>query len=290
MNNNFKNSYFFAISWFVLHSISSVMNDVISKYTGLNLSSFEVAFFRFLFGAITILPFAFYKKAGTLKTTNFSIHILRGALLLIGIVSWTYGLTTSLVTTATVISFSIPVFTLILAVFFLKENIIWQRWFVTLIAFIGIIITLKPHSNNFNPKVLVFILAALSFAMLDIINKKFIIKESMISMLFYSSFFTSIFSAPLALYYWQTPSTNELFLLFLLGASSNLILFFILKAFSLADATALAPYRYLELLISSIASFLVFSEIPDKSTIYGALVIIPSTLFIIYSENKNSTS
>ena len=66
----------------------------------------------------------------------------------------------------------------------------------------------------------------------------------------------------------------------------NLILFFILKAFTYADATAVSPYRYLELMFSTIVAYIVFKEIPSESTIYGALIIIPSTLFIIYSEKQ----
>ncbi|MFV9889704.1 DMT family transporter, partial [Rickettsia conorii] len=177
-------------------------------------------------------------------------------------------------------------FTLILAVFFLNENIIWPRWVVTVVGFIGLVVTLKPHAEDFNPEILYFVLAAISFAMLDIINKKFVIKESMISMLFYSAIVTAIVSLPVASQYWLTPSSFELALLFVLGSSGSLILFFLLKAFSMVDATATAPYRYLELVISAIAAYFIFNEFPDKSTLYGAVIIIPTTLFIIYSEKK----
>jgi S-adenosylmethionine uptake transporter len=85
---------------------------------------------------------------------------------------------------------------------------------------------------------------------------------------------------------WKTPTLHQLGLFFILGASANLILFFILKAFSILDATAVAPYRYMELLLSSFAGFVLFNEFPTKNMMYGALVIIPTTLFIVYSENK----
>ena len=105
-------------------------------------------------------------------------------------------------------------------------------------------------------------------------------------MLFYSALITALLALPFTLNYWLTPTIGELILLFILGASANLILFFLLKAFALADATALAPYRYLELLLSAIIAYIVFTEIPTEATIYGALVVVPSTLFIIYSEKK----
>ncbi len=287
MNNNRLNSYFTGISWFILSLMTSVANDITAKYLGLRLHSFEVAFFRFFFSALILVPFILYYGKQTLRTNRPFIHIARGVLLFFGMTSWTYGLSIAPVTTATVISLAIPLFTLILAVFFLNENIIWQRWVATLFGFIGIVITLKPHADDFNPQILIFVLAAISFAMLDIINKKFVVKESMISMLFYSALVTSLVSIPPSIIYWHTPNPTELVLLLILGAGGSLILFFLLKAFSLVDATAIAPYRYLELIISASAGYIVFHEIPDKATIYGAIIIIPATLFIIYSEKRN---
>lgn len=278
--------YFIGVAWFILSLISSSINDVISKYAGMRLHSYEITFFRFLFGTITLLPFVMYYGVSTLKTSRPFVHFMRGLLLFLGIAAWTYGLTIAPVTTATVVSFTIPIFVLVLGVFFLSENIIWQRWVVTIVAFAGLVITLNPSAEDFNPEVLIFIAAAVCFAILDIINKKFVIKETMISMLFYSAIVTAVLALPFALKFWISPTVEELVLLFILGASANLILFFLLKAFAVADATALAPYRYFELVVSALIAYLVFQEIPTEATILGSIVVIPSTLFIIYSEKK----
>jgi S-adenosylmethionine uptake transporter len=96
-----------------------------------------------------------------------------------------------------------------MAVFFLDENIIWQRWAATIIGFVGIIITLYPDSGEFNYSSLIFVLASISFASLDIINKKFVIKESMLSMLFYSALFTTLFAAPFAYNEWVQPNMRR---------------------------------------------------------------------------------
>lgn len=279
-------AYFIGVSWFILSLISSSVNDVISKYTGARLNNYEITFFRFLFGTITLIPFVMYYGSETLKTSRPVVHFFRGLLLFLGIAGWTYGLKIAPVTTATVVSFMVPIFVLVLGVFFLSEHILWQRWVVTIVAFCGLVVTLNPNADDFNPEVLIFVAAAVFFAVLDIINKKFVIKESMISMLFYSAIITAILALPFAMQDWVTPNFEELSLLFILGASANLILYFLLKAFAVADATALAPYRYFELVVSAIIAYIVFQEIPDEATLWGALVIIPSTLFIIYSENK----
>ncbi len=279
-------SYFLGVAWFILSLISSSINDVFSKCAGIRLHSCEITFLRFLFSTITLLPFIMHYGASTLKTSRPIIHFFRGLILFLGITGWTYGLSITQVTTATVVSFMIPIFVLILGMFFLTEKIIWQRWVVTLMAFCGLIITLNPSASDFNPEVLVFVVAAVGFAVLDIINKKFVIKESMISMLFYSAIVTTVLAAPFAYQHWLIPTLEEFILLFTLGGSANLILFFILKAFAVTDATALAPYRYFELVVSALIAYVVFKEIPAEASIWGALIVIPSTLFIIYSEKK----
>ncbi|APR97854.1 DMT family transporter [Wolbachia endosymbiont of Folsomia candida] len=279
-------AYFVGVVWFILSLLSSVANDTISKYLGLYLQSFEVIFFRFLFSTITLIPFMFYYGIKTFKTSQISIQIARGVLLFCGMTLWTYGLTIWPIVTATIISFSIPLFIILLAIPLLNENIIWQRWVVTVIGFASIAITTKAYSKDCDPKILIFIVSAFIFAILDILNKKLVIKESVISMLFYSALTTTVFSAVPLLFYWHMPSLLELVLLFILGVNSNLILFFVLKAFTFADATALAPYRYIELIISVVVTYMMFNELPDKSALYGTLILIPSTLFIVYSENK----
>jgi S-adenosylmethionine uptake transporter len=53
--------------------------------------------------------------------------------------------------------------------------------------------------------------------------------------------------------------------------STNLILFFLVRSFALIDITAVAPYRYLELIISTIASYFIFGDLPAKTTLCGGL-------------------
>lgn len=288
MNNS--KIYAIGIGWFILSLVSSALNDVIAKYVGTDLSSMQVTFLRCFFSFITLLPFIFYYGIDTIKTHHPFVQISRGVLFFFGIASWIYGLGVVPVSTATALSFSTPLFVLVFAYFFLDEKIIWQRWVATIIGFIGILITLHIHEGDFDYKSLIFVFAAAAFASLDIINKKFVIKESMLCMLFYSAIVTTLLSLPPALAEWNPVTIHQLLLLFILGCSANLILFFLLKAFSLVDATAVAPYRYFELVVSATLAYFVFGEIPHQSTVYGIAILIPTTLFIAWSETQNKNS
>lgn len=284
MKNHFE-IYVQGIAWFLLSLVCSAINDVIQKYASVNLGSMEVTFLRFFFSTLIMIPFILYYGVKSIKTSHPFIQISRGLLLFIGMASWIYGLRIVNVSTATAVSFAVPLFVLVLATFFLKENIIWQRWFATIIGFVGMFITLHPGDDAFNYEVLIFVMAALAFASLDIINKKYVIEETMICMLFYSALITALLAFPFAYQEWTSPTMFQYFLLFLLGCSANLILFFLLKAFSLVDATAVAPYRYFEIIVSSICAYIVFGETPGSQTLYGIMILIPTTLFIALAES-----
>ena len=126
------------------------------------------------------------------------------------------------------------------------------------------------------------VVSAFLFASLDVINKKFVSVESMISMLFYSNLFATLFSAVPGLYSWTTPDTKSLLLLFVLGGGANLILYCLLKSFSYIEVSAVSPYRYLELLFSITLGYMFFKEKFDTANWLGASVIIFSTLIMSY--------
>ncbi len=277
---------FLAIFWFLLSLFFCNTNDVLGKYLGQNLPSIQVTFLRFFFSALVLLPFIFFKGIRVLKTQNAFAHILRGLLIAGAIGFWFAGLGAVPITTATTISFSMPLFTLVLARLFLGEYITWQRSLATLIGFAGVIIVLEPTSLSFNPAALYMLVSAFVFAVLDIINKKYVCTENMLCMLFYPAVVAALVVAAPALKVWATPQVAELRLLMVLSCGSNLVLFCILKSFSQAEASFLAPFRYTELIISALFGIFVFHEWPSQATLIGSVVIILSTLYVALSENK----
>ena len=280
---SFYMKYLIGISWFILSLLISSVNDIIGKYVSANISPLETAFFRFLFGTLSLIPFIFYNGLESIKTSRPLLHFIRGLFLTIAIFLWIKGLSTSQVTTATIISFTIPIFILILAPIFLGEKVSMKLWVVTIIGLVGIMIILNPSRLSFNINSLLFVVATILFASLDIINKKYIIKESMLSMLFYSSLVTAILGS-LAIFIstatWQTPKIRDLIYLMLLGFGSNAILYCLLKAFRLVKASSVAPFRYLELLISLGLGYAVFHDLPNYTAYIGASLIIPCSLYI----------
>ena len=103
-------NFYIGVLWFLGSLMLSIFNDTITKYMGMRLHPFEVAFFRFLFSVLTLLPFVLHQGIGSLKSNNLHIHLARGGLLFFGLAGWSYALTKTYMGIATVISFTIPFF------------------------------------------------------------------------------------------------------------------------------------------------------------------------------------
>lgn len=285
-----KSTFVVGILWFFAHQLIGVGNDVIMKYTGSTLGVAQVVFLRFAFATLTMLPVMLLSGMDSFKTDRVPLHVARSVLLACGIALYCQGLAIAPIAVVTTLNFTIPLFTLVMARVFLKETVDATRWIGTLAGFAGVMVVMQPGGASFNPQWLVVLLSAAMFASLDVLNKVFVGKESFWAMIFYTAFFTTAIAAVPAAMAWVAPTGAQLGLLAILGAGANLLLYCLLKSFSLVDASALAPFRYTELMWSAAVGALFFGEIPAVSTLIGAAVIIPSTLYVVWAENQKEKS
>ena len=177
-----------AAVWFVLCITISCANNAILKYMGSLISPWHVTFYRCLFSVVTLVPFMFYQGIASFQIQRLWPHFVRSILFVMSMSMWIYGIQQTSLATATVISFTTPLFVLLLAPFLLKERVTWPVWTTILLSFGGVFFALQP-SHIALAASLFLLLASALFALLDILNKHQIAQESMLGMLFYISFF-----------------------------------------------------------------------------------------------------
>lgn len=278
-----RNNSIAAVTWFVIGLVISVFNDSITKLLNQDIASLTVAFWRFIFSTIVLLPLVFYYKFNSISTKKLHFHALRGLILAASMSLWAYGMRFVPISTVTLMSFTIPIFTVLMAGVFLRERVLPGTMIATLIGFTGSVLTLSPSGISFSSTSVIFIVASILFATLDILNKLLLNdNEKTLPMMFYSNLFSAIFVMFIPNTFTNVLNVNayNLFLLFLLGVGANLILFCILKAFSKASASFLAPIRYVELLISAVVGFIFFSESISMNTLIGGSCIVLSSVLI----------
>jgi S-adenosylmethionine uptake transporter len=284
------------VFWIIMVALISSANDVFMRLTGTRLPSMQISFFRFFFAFLILLPIMIAQGKDSFRTSRMGLHIVRGFLGFGAIAFWCAGVAIVPLAIVSTLALTVPLFVLPMAIVFLGEHVKWQRVAATLFGFLGIAIVVNGTSQtqdalysiqSFDKGTLFLIAATILFACSDILNKKMVIKESNLTMLFYFALGTTLCGVLPAYAVWQTPTFTEIFYLFCLGGGGNLILYCLLKAFAATEVSALAPYRYVELFFACFFGLILFGEIPSITTILGCLIIIPSTFAIAYYETKN---
>lgn len=287
-----RHGYLQGVFWITLVALTSNLNDILMRLTG-RLPAEEITFFRYFFATVSLIPFIFIEGIKAFKTERLFLHLIRAAMLFGAIFCWSKAVSMVPLAVVSTVALTVPIFVLPMAKIFLNEHIGVPRTLATLTGFGGIFIVIYGTSQHddflsallaFNNGTFYLIIAAVLFAASDIVNKKFVSRESNLSMLFYIALFTAIIGFYPAVQSWITPSVQEFIFLGVLGIGGNLILFFLLKAFSATDVSALAPYRYTELIFAGLFGYILFREIPSQWTLMGSMVIVAATASITYYE------
>lgn len=269
--------------WMLISTFLFVVMTALVKFLGNRLHSFEVAFFRALTSVVVLVPMALRAGAAGFKTQRPGLHLLRGLFGSTAMLCGFYAFTHLPLADATAISFSRALFLVPLAMLVLGEVVGPRRMIATLIGFAGVLIILRP-SGSTDPAAFVALANALFVALAVTCVKMLSRQDSPVTLLLYSGLIGTVVTAVPAAAVWITPTFEEFLLLMVMGMVGLAAHACFVRAYSLADATAMAPLDYLRLIWAALVGYLVFSNLPDLLVVVGALIIAGASLYITVRE------
>jgi drug/metabolite transporter (DMT)-like permease len=128
--------------------------------------------------------------------------------------------------------------------------------------------------------------AGLFFALYVIITRKLAGEAKAITTTFQTAAIGAIIVSCMLPFVWVTPSAGQWGLMMLMAAFGVAGHYLVTKAYDYAEASLLAPFAYLEILMSILAGWLFFSDLPDRFTMLGVAILIASALYISWRERK----
>lgn len=272
--------------WLLVAGVLLTAMATLAKVVGQSgIHAFEIAFFRSLIGLVIILPFAFKAGLATFKTKRPVLHTLR-IFSSSGVVMCTFYAVVHLpIADAMTLAFSRALFIPVLAVLVLREVVGGRRIGAVAVGFVGVLIMLRP-TGTIEPAAMVAVLGAALGAVTITLVKLLSRTESTTTLLLYYGFGSTILTAIPAALNWVTPDPAQLALLCVMGAVAVTGQSCFIRAFAVGEASALAPVDYVRLIFAAGAGYLVFAEVPDGLSILGALIIVLSSLYLTYQENR----
>ena len=261
--------------------------DTICKVFTKDLHSIQLVWGYFV-GINLILSIFFFLKGEKLSklraTDRLFLQILRPAFLVCSISSLFFGLTYMPIAEATAIGFVAPLFITALSVPLLKEKVDIHRWSAVTVGLVGVIIIVQPGGDFWHFASIMPLLAALFFALFQIMTRLLSATENTYTTLFYTGLGGLGWSSLMLPFVWVIPSQIHILVFFATGVMGALAHLCMISAFDRAEASFLAPYNYTKLLWVAVLGYWVFGDIPSLDMWIGALVIVLAGFYVLYRE------
>lgn len=280
MSKNFK-----AIMLALIASFCAVLMSVFLKLAQEDSNVFTVGFLRFFFGLLLITPIIIQSNFKIYNTINFKLHILRCIINVPMMIFGFAALTYIPLEQIKAIGFLSPILVVILSVIFLGERIYLIRTFSLILGFIGTLIILRPGFIEINIGVYMVLASALLWSCVIIITKFMSKNDSAMTILTFQYTFVTLFTLPLAIIYWNTPSFISLIYTLLAAIVGTVLHLCINNAYKLSDLSIIQPVWFTQLVFASFLGFIIFGSLPDFFTWIGAILVFISVLIITYREN-----
>ena len=255
------------------------------RYISLELHPFEVAFFRTFFAVLLMLPWLIRAgRAAIPARQDWPVFGLRAAIHLVAMLSWFMALTMMPLAEAIALFFTAPFFATILAVVFLGETVRLRRWVAVAIGFVGAMIVLRPGFQEITLAALLVLTCAV-FSAGSRISVRFLTARTDANAIVTVHFMllTPLVLIP-ALFVWQWPSWDALFWLAALAGLGTLGHIALTRAYTIAEASHLAPFDFTQLLVAAALGYVLFAELPNIWTWTGSAVIAGSAVYIARRE------
>ncbi|MCB0057474.1 MAG: DMT family transporter [Caldilineaceae bacterium] len=253
----------------------------------------------------TLLLFRYEGGRGLPKTQRHKLEYSRGLFLFFSYTTFMMGLAALPLAEISAIRNSGPLMITLLSVVILGETVGPRRWAALFVGFAGVLLIVRPGTTTFNLGSIFILISVFLYALTVMVTRKLYTTDSSATMSYYSTLVYLVGAsilAPLVIMAgdmpsahpsiaflfrpWAMPTPVDFAIMAGLGVVWAAWMYFLARAYSLAEASVVAPFEYLALPIDVMWGFLIWGEVPTWLTWAGAALTIASGAYILYRERK----
>ncbi len=243
-------------------------------------------FLRNVINLALLAPSLLRHGSGIFRTRRFGTHALRNAFLYGGNVAWFYGVTMVSLADVAALQFTSPLFTALIAAMFLGERLDSHRVLAIIAGFAGAVAIIRPGLIPVNSGTLLVLLAAFLYSCAHVVTKRLSDTESGSTVVFFMSVTILAYSAVPAAMVWEVPAVADLPAIIGLGITGYATHYCLTRSLAEADATFVIAFDFFRLPFSVALGWLLFTEILDAWTGFGALVIFAAGYYSTVREGR----
>jgi len=263
------------------------VQDGLSRHLAENYNVLMVVMIRYWFFAAFVIALALRKAGGIRKaaaTTQPAVQILRGVLLSAQICTMVLGFTILGLVESHAVFTCYPLLVAALSGPILGEKVGWRRWAAIGVGFIGVLVILQPGLRVVDPAAAIPLAGAAMFAVYGLLTRYVARRDNTATSFFWTGVTGAVVMTAVGVWFWEpmTPS-NWLLMgtLCITGVTGHWLL---IRCYEVAEASAVQPFAYTQLIFTVIIGLSVFNEVLRPSVVLGAGMIVAAGLFTLWRE------
>ncbi|MHA2940111.1 DMT family transporter [Vibrio sp. RC27] len=235
------------------------------------------------------------RKGISIWGNNKLLLLARGTVGTLALMCVYYALTTIPLAEATILQYTYPLFTSLLAVVFLKERIQMTTLICIAVSFIGLWCVIQPSLDHQTAHQLplfsvgMALMGAFGSAIAYVIVRKLSQTEDSSVIIFYFPLVALPFSLFMMGDSFVMPDFNLTILLVLVGVFTQMGQFGLTKAMKTLTAGNASALGYIQIVFTTIIGIVVFNEIPVGWTYLGGALIIIGALINVFGPKLHRT-
>ncbi|WP_201628135.1 DMT family transporter [Psychrobacter maritimus] len=278
---------FHATLWVIGALTSFCLMAIGARELNSQIGIFQILFFRSIVGLLVLLPIMFLsKKSNFLLPKRIKLHLVRNLFHFAGQYGWFLGIGLLPLATVFAIEFTVPLWTIIISYFFLKESITVRKVIAVLLGILGVIVIVQPSLEVARYGSLMVLGAAICYAFSHVATKSLSNTENPISI----TFMMCLIQAPLGLLLfikgWTTPAGIQWLWLVIIGVTALSAHYCMTKAMQHAEVTFVVTMDMFRLPLISLIGVLLYAEHFSVALILGMLLIVAGNSVNIYGKEN----
>ena len=275
----------------IITTIVFASQDGLSKYLATEYNVYMVVMIRYWFFAAFVISMSSRRTGGikrVAKTKSPILQIFRSVILVAEMCITILAFTLLGLAETHAIFASYPLIIAMLSGPILREYVGWRRWLAISVGFVGILIILNPGNGIFSPYALVPLAGAILFALYGLLTRYVGQYDNSSTSFFWTGVVGSIAMTVIGLNFWDPVSRSDWSIMLLLSASGVVGHYLLIKCYEVAEASAVQPFAYLQLIWASMIGIIIFEEQITTNVLIGACIIVGAGLFTLWRERKVS--
>ena len=163
----------------------------------------------------------------------------------------------------------------------LGERVGLVRWTAIGVGFMGILLILSPGSGVFSAWSVVPLIASLMFALYGLLTRLVAREDEAVTSFFWTGIAGVAAITPVGLFFLEPMTGPDMAWMAVLCVTGALGHFLLIKAYEAAEASAIQPFAYLQLVFAGAIGVMLLGEALTVRTALGAAIVVCAGLFTL---------